>query len=112
MLSAHDLKERDRVKREARKEVFTKNCTPCHGNEAQGAQVGPNLVDNYWIHGGKISDIFKTIKYGYQEKGMRSWKEDLSPMQIAQVSSYIKSLKGTNPPNAKDKQGDLYEGAE
>jgi len=39
---------------------------------------------------------------------MKSWKEDLSPMQIAQVASYIKSLKGTNPPNGKAPQGDLY----
>lgn len=94
------------------KEVFEKNCTPCHGNVGQGAQVGPNLTDDYWIHGGKISDIFKTIKYGYQERGMRSWKDDLSPMQIAQVSSYIKLLKGSNPSGAKEKQGEFYSGDE
>jgi cytochrome c oxidase cbb3-type subunit 3 len=55
-----------------------------------------------------VNDIFKTIKYGYPDKGMKSWKEDYSPMQIAQISSFIKTLRGTNPPKPKDKQGDLY----
>jgi len=55
-----------------------------------------------------ITDIFKSIKYGWFEKGMRSWKEELSPVQVAQVVSYIKSLHGTNLANAKEKQGELY----
>jgi cytochrome c oxidase cbb3-type subunit 3 len=40
---------------------------------------------------------------------MKSWKEDLSPIQLAQVSSYIHSLVGTNPPNGKAPQGDLMQ---
>jgi len=63
------------------------------------------------LHGGHVKDVFKTIKYGWPEKGMRSWKDDLSPIQIAQVTSYIKSLHGTRPPNAKEKQGELYQEA-
>ncbi|MBK8368656.1 MAG: hypothetical protein IPL10_14945 [Bacteroidetes bacterium] len=39
---------------------------------------------------------------------MKAWKEDLSPMQMAQIASFIKTLKGTNPPNPKAPQGDLY----
>ncbi len=92
---------------EGGKTIFEKNCIPCHGQNAQGV-VGPNLTDDYWLHGGSIHDIFKTIKYGWPEKGMKSWKDDLSAGQIAQVASYIKSLHGTNPPGAKEKQGDLY----
>jgi len=91
----------------AGKEVFMANCAACHGKLGEGT-VGPNFADEYWIHGGSVKDIFKSIKYGWVEKGMKSWKEDLSPMQIAQVTSFIKSLKGTNPPNAKAAQGDLY----
>jgi len=91
----------------AGKDVFTANCAACHGQLGEGT-VGPNFTDEYWIHGGGVQDIFKSIKYGWVEKGMKSWKEDLSPMQIAQVTSYIKSLKGTNPPNGKAPQGDLY----
>jgi cytochrome c oxidase cbb3-type subunit III len=89
------------------KDIFISNCAACHGKLGEGT-VGPNFADEYWIHGGSIQDIFKSIKYGWVEKGMKSWKEDLSPMQIAQVTSYIKSLKGTNPPNGKAPQGDLY----
>jgi len=91
----------------AGKDVFLASCSACHGRAGEGG-VGPNFADEYWMHGGSVQDIFKSIKYGWVEKGMKSWKEDLSPMQIAQVTSYIKSLKGTNPPNAKAPQGDLY----
>jgi len=87
--------------------VFTQNCAACHGKAGEGV-VGPNLTDDYWLHGGSIKDVFKTVKYGWPEKGMRSWKDDLSPVQIAQVASYIKSIHGTNPPNAKAQQGELY----
>jgi cytochrome c oxidase cbb3-type subunit 3 len=86
------------------KAVFTQNCVACHSAKGQGG-VGPNLTDEYWIHGAKITDIFKVIKYGVPEKGMISWEKQLSPKQISDVSNYIKSLKGTNPPNAKEPQG-------
>lgn len=91
----------------AGKDLFINTCSPCHGKLGEGT-VGPNLTDDYWIHSGGIKDIFKTIKYGWPEKGMKSWKEDFSPMQIAQLTSYIRTLRGTNPPKPKDKQGDLY----
>lgn len=91
----------------AGKNVYTINCVACHGQKGEGG-VGPNLTDDYWLAGGSVQDVFKTIKYGRQEKGMRSWKDDLSPMQIAQVTSYIKSLQGTTPANGKEPQGELY----
>ncbi len=91
----------------AGKDLFIANCVACHGKGGEGT-VGPNLTDEYWIHGGSIKDLFKTLKYGWVEKGMKSWKDDLSPIQMAQVSSYIRTLKGTNPPNPKAPQGDLY----
>jgi cytochrome c oxidase cbb3-type subunit 3 len=92
----------------AGKNNFVQMCAACHGKEGQGG-VGPNLTDDYWINGGSMADIFKTIKYGRPEKGMKSWQDDYSPIQIAQLASFIKSLKGTNPPNPKEKQGDLYQ---
>lgn len=87
--------------------IYSKNCVACHGDKGQGG-VGPNMTDDYWIHKGGIKDIFYSVKYGWQEKGMKSWKDDLSPQQIAQVSSFVKSLHGTNPPAPKAAQGDLY----
>lgn len=92
---------------DAGKGLYMSNCSACHGDKGQGG-VGPNFADEYWIHGGSLSDVFKSIKYGWQDKGMKPWKDDFSPKQIAQLTSYIESFKGTNPPNAKEKQGELY----
>ena len=88
--------------------MFDINCSACHGKSAEGT-VGPNLTDDYWLHGGTVQDVFKSIKYGWSEKGMKSWKDDFSPSQIAELTSYIKSLKGSNPPNPKEKQGELFQ---
>lgn len=89
-------------------QIFAANCAACHGTELQGT-VGPNLADEYWIHGGSVGDIFKTIRDGVPSKGMISWKAQLSPEQIQNVSSFIISKAGSNPPNAKEPQGDLFE---
>ncbi len=91
----------------AGKKLYSINCAACHGQAGEGT-VGPNLTDEYWMHGGSLSDVFKSIKYGWPDKGMKSWKDDFSPMQIAQLTSFLKKLEGTNPPNAKEPQGDIY----
>ncbi len=90
------------------KDIFVKNCAACHGMNGEGL-VGPNFTDNYWIHGNKINDLFRTIKYGVPAKGMISWQTQLDPTQIQEVASYILTLKGTNPPNPKAPEGDLFE---
>jgi cytochrome c oxidase cbb3-type subunit III len=90
------------------KAIFEEFCKACHGAAGEGNAVGPNLTDEYWIHGGSINDIFRTVKYGVVAKGMQSWKTELNPQQMQAVSSYILSLQGTNPPNAKEPQGELY----
>lgn len=86
--------------------IFDKSCVVCHLAQGQGL-VGPNLTDNYWLHGCTISDIFKLITVGVPEKGMISWKDQLTPEQIQQVASFIVSLQGTNPPNPKAPQGEI-----
>jgi len=90
------------------KEIYTANCLVCHGANGEGT-VGPNFTDKYWIHGGSINNLFTTIKYGVPEKGMISWKSQLRPAAMQKVASYILSLQGTNPPNQKAPQGDLFE---
>lgn len=87
--------------------VYGSYCGACHGAELQGG-VGPNLADSYWIHGGDIKDVFKVIKVGVPQKGMISWEAQLSPEQIQQVASFIVSMEGSNPANAKEPQGEEY----
>jgi len=91
----------------AGKKIWIASCVACHGADGQGG-IGPNMTDEFWIHGGDVKDIFKTIKYGVPEKGMISWKSQLKPKKMQQVSSYILTLVGTNPPNAKAAEGEKY----
>jgi cytochrome c oxidase cbb3-type subunit 3 len=87
--------------------IFKEKCAVCHGQLGEGG-VGPNMTDEYWIHGGGIQDIFKTIKYGVPAKGMISWKEQLKPAEMQRVASYILTLQGTNPPNPKEPEGERF----
>lgn len=90
-----------------------KACNSCHGNVGEGNTIGPNLTDNYWLHGGSIQDVYTTIKNGVPDKGMISWESQLTPAEIRDVSTYVLSLVGSNPPGGKAAQGKLYEeGAE
>ena len=90
---------------ESGKSIYAQNCAACHGQEGQGT-VGPNLTDEYWLHGGDVNDIFKTVKFGVPAKGMVPWQGKLTKDQILEVSSYILSLQGSNPANAKEPQGE------
>lgn len=92
----------------AGKTIYLNNCAACHGQQGEGG-VGPNMADDYYIHGGAVADLFKVIKYGVPEKGMISWKAQLRPKDMQQVASYMLTLRGTNPPNPKEAQGELYQ---
>lgn len=89
--------------------IFNQQCAVCHKTDG-GGNIGPNLTDDYWLHGGDIQSVYTVIKEGVVEKGMISWKAMLSPSQMRDVANYVKSLKGTNPAGAKAPQGELYEG--
>jgi len=89
------------------KEIYIKNCVSCHGQNGEGL-VGPNMTDEYWIHGGGIKNVFKIIKYGVTSKGMIAWETQLNPKQMQSVANYILSLQETNPPNAKAAEGEKW----
>lgn len=91
---------------QAGKAVFDGKCVPCHGAQAQGI-VGPNLTDDYWIHGGTLLEIRKTIVEGVPAKGMVSWRGLLTDKEIDSVVAYIRTLHGSNPPGAKAQEGQL-----
>ncbi len=88
--------------------IFQSNCATCHGENGEGG-VGPNLTDPYWIHGGTINDVFSVIKYGVAEKGMVSWQSQIRPAAMEKVASFIMTLQGTEPENAKEKEGQYHD---
>jgi cytochrome c oxidase cbb3-type subunit 3 len=88
--------------------VFVGNCVACHRNDGGGNSIGPNLTDNYWLHGGGIKNVFTTIKNGVVEKGMPAWGKAMSPQDVRDVAFYIMSLQGSQPQNGKAPQGELY----
>lgn len=85
---------------DAGKKTFLTLCAPCHRPDG-GGLVGPNLCDNYWIHGSNFADNVTTIWNGVPAKGMITWKNSLKPQQIQEVASYIYTLRGTHPVNPK-----------
>lgn len=90
------------------KEIFVGNCASCHRNDGGGG-IGPNLTDEYWIHGGSIRDIYAVIKNGVPEKGMISWAAILKPEEMRNAAFFIMSIRGTSPAGAKAPQGEIYD---
>lgn len=89
------------------KQVFLNTCASCHRKDA-GGDIGPNLTDEYWIHGGTLNDIFKTIKHGAPGTNMIAWEGAISPEKMKNVANYVLSLQGSNPVSPKKPQGNLF----
>lgn len=88
------------------KEIFVSTCAPCHRADA-GGNIGPNLTDAYWIHGGKPAEIFKTVTDGVPAKGMPTWGPVLGDDRVEEVVAYVLSIRDTNVPGGKAPQGEL-----
>jgi cytochrome c oxidase cbb3-type subunit III len=88
------------------KQVFSQNCAACHRFDG-GGQIGPNLTDDYWLHGAALEQIHKTVTDGVLEKGMPPWGKVLKPAQLDAVVAYVSTLRGASPPNAKAPQGEM-----
>jgi cytochrome c oxidase cbb3-type subunit 3 len=84
------------------------NCGSCHRNDGGGNTIGPNLTDAYWLHGGDIKNVYAIIKNGVVEKGMPAWGKAMSPESVRDVAFFVMSINGTNPPDAKSPQGELF----
>lgn len=98
----------DPARVEAGKAVFTTNCVPCH-REDGGGSIGPNLCDDYWIHGGTPIAIHTTIDKGVLDKGMPAWGQTLKPEDVEAVVAYVLTLHGTDPEDPKEPQGTKVE---
>jgi cytochrome c oxidase cbb3-type subunit 3 len=88
--------------------VFGRNCVACHG-AAGGGQIGPNLTDDAWLHGGSPSEIHATVANGVLQKGMPAWGKTLKPDEVNQVVAYVISIHDSHPANAKAPEGVVVE---
>jgi cytochrome c oxidase cbb3-type subunit 3 len=88
---------------EAGAKIFQQKCTQCHGPQG-GGDIGPNLTDEFWLHGPAPMQIYNTVMNGVVEKGMQAWKDQLGPVRVRQVVAYVVSRKGLNVPG-KPAQG-------
>ena len=84
--------------------IFEVKCQECHGPKGQG-KIGPNLTDDYWLHGARLVDIHRTVSEGVKDKGMESWKRKLKPDELLKVVSYVGTLRATHV-EGKAPQGD------
>ncbi|MEJ0055588.1 MAG: cbb3-type cytochrome c oxidase N-terminal domain-containing protein [Bacteroidota bacterium] len=89
--------------------VFTSNnCGSCHRGDGGGNSIGPNLTDEYWLHGGDIRNIYHTINNGFVEKAMPAWGKVMSQKDVRDVAFYVMSLQGSKPADAKAPQGERF----
>ena len=86
-------------------EIFEVRCAPCHAKDG-GGLVGPNLTDDFALHGYGMEPITLTIFDGVPDKGMQAWKGVLTLDEIYSVAVYVHGLRGTTPDKAKEPQGD------
>jgi cytochrome c oxidase cbb3-type subunit 3 len=84
--------------------TFTTYCASCH-REDGGGLIGPNLTDDYWIHGGAPSRVHGTITNGVLDKGMPAWGQVLQPRQVMAAAAFITTLHDTHPKDPKEPQG-------
>lgn len=87
------------------KQVFTATCAACHRNDG-GGNVGPNLTDDFWLHGSAPDKVFRTVASGVPDKGMPAWQPQLGPLKTQAVAAYVITLRGTHAPAGKAPQGE------
>ena len=77
-------------------------CFTCHGGAGEGL-VGPNLTDEFWLHGCSAEEIAASIIHGYPDKGMMPYGSGarISDEDLTDIISFIASIQGTNPANPK-----------
>ena len=90
--------------------TFQANCFACHGADGGGG-IGPNLTDDYWLHGARPTQVLHTVSTGVLEKGMPAWSQTMKPEQVRAVAVHVLSLHGTHPATPKAPQGEKVEEA-
>jgi mono/diheme cytochrome c family protein len=70
--------------------MFSVYCYRCHGVDAMGGGIAPNLRHSVSSEGSVTHDIFiQTVTDGRLDKGMPTWKALLSPEQMEDLWLYV-----------------------
>ncbi len=92
------------------KALFAKSgCIACHKLDG-GGLIGPNLTDEFWIHGGKPTLIYKTISEGVVLKGMPAHGKTLGRARIQKIVAYLETIRNTHVKGGKPPQGKKEDG--
>lgn len=87
------------------KNYFQSSCAACHRSDG-GGSIGPNLTDDFWLHGDSESEIAHVIAFGGREgKGMIPWGQLLTEQDFRNLLAYIQSIRGTHPENGRPPEG-------
>jgi cytochrome c oxidase cbb3-type subunit 3 len=74
------------------------NCYGCHA--AGGGDIGPPLMDDKWIYGGEIDQVYLSIAQG-RANGMPAFAGRIPPQQLWQLAAYVRSMSGQGPKSAR-----------
>jgi cytochrome c oxidase cbb3-type subunit III len=83
------------------------NCNGCHAQGGGG--MGPALMDDRWIYGGRPEQVFSTIVEG-RPNGMPSFRHKVPDFQVWQLSAYVRSMSGQVPKDAAPSRDDHMQG--
>jgi cytochrome c oxidase cbb3-type subunit III len=73
------------------RQIFSANCSFCHGSDARGGEGGPNLIRSELVLNDKNGELITTVvQNGRPDKGMP--KFDLSLEEIASIAAFIHSM--------------------
>lgn len=95
---------KDEGRRKQGKAAYETRCVACHGTQGQGG-IGPNLTDDYWLHGARLVEIARVVSNGVADKGMPPWGPLLKDTEVQSLVAYIRAIRGTRPRGAKAAQG-------
>lgn len=79
------------------------NCVGCHASG--GGDSGPPLMDDQWIYGGEIDQIYLTIVQG-RPNGMPAFGGKIPSQQIWQLAAYVRSMGGHGSKSARPGRDD------
>jgi cytochrome c oxidase cbb3-type subunit 3 len=102
LAAAHDPAAVERGQR-----AFTANCVACHGQKGEG-NIGPNLTDDRYLHGGAPLSVFGVVRDGVAAKGMPTWGPILGEAQVKDITAYVLTLRNTHAAGGKAPEGEPW----